>query len=177
MLLSPLRSAALALSLLVAGLAAAPAMAGSVSGTFAVTANVVAACKINSSAAIAFGNYDPANVNASSPLTSTGNMNITCTKSTAATVSLDQGQNAGTGSTCSAPVRQMKNGTNMLAYAIYSDSGRTSPWGCTAGTNTASFTSTTASSGVSLTTYGSVPPGQDLPAGSYADTVTFTVSF
>jgi spore coat protein U-like protein len=175
--LRSLRSAALGLALGGALLGAAPAMAGSTSGTFSVTANVVAACKVNSSTGIAFGNYDPANANATAALPGTGSMNITCTKSTVATVALDQGANANTGSTCTAPDRRMKAGTNFLSYGIYTDTGRQSAWGCTSGTNTSSFTSTTAASGVALTTYGSVPGGQDLPAGAYTDTVTFTVSF
>lgn len=175
--LRSVHSALLGLGFMGAALMAATAMAGSTSGTFTVTANVVASCKIGTVNGIAFGNYDPANVNATNPLNGQGSIAVSCTKSTAAAVSLDQGVNAASGSTCAAPSRQMITGANKLAYGIYMDSARSSAWGCSAGANTASFTATSALTANTLTTYGSVPGGQDVPAGAYSDTVTFTVTF
>lgn len=175
--LRSVRSVLLGLGLIGSALMAAPAMAGSTSGTFTVTANVVASCKIGTVSGIAFGNYDPANVNATAPLNGQGSIAVNCTKSTVAAVSLDQGVNATSSSTCAAPSRQMISGSNKLAYGIYMDSADTSPWGCASGSNTASFTAASALTANTLTTYGSVPGGQDVPAGAYSDTVTFTVTF
>jgi len=152
-------------------------MAGSASSSFAVTATVVAACKINSASAIAFGNYDPAVANATASKDAQGTVQIVCTKSAVAVVSMDQGINPGTGSTCSAPSRQMNSGTSKLAYGIYQDLAHGTPWGCTSGTNTLQFTATGAATPNNFTTFGSVPGGQDLPAGSYSDTVTVSVTF
>jgi spore coat protein U-like protein len=167
----------MALTALAAAVVAPAALAGTTSGSFAVTANVAAACKVDSSTAIAFGNYDPANVNATTDLAGQGNLKITCVKSTVATVSLDTGLNS-SGGTCAVPNRRMKTGTSTyLNYKIFTTSGYTQEWGCTAGTNTSSFTSATSASPVTLVTYGKVPAGQDVPTGAYADTVTFTVSF
>jgi spore coat protein U-like protein len=181
MRLSSLRRTLLCLSLVVAASAAAPAMAGTTTGTFAVTANVINSCKVSSSTAIAFGNYDPANANAAAPLNSNGSVAVQCTKGDAVTITLDQGQNAASGSTCSAPARRMTasvSGTSYyLNYGIFTTAALASAWGCTSGTNSQSFTSATASTPTTLTTYGSVPAAQDLPAGAYSDTVTFTVTF
>lgn len=159
---------------LLAGIPAA--QAGTASSTFTVTATVTAACQINSTGSIAFGSYDPVSANKTANAVSTGNVAVTCTKTTPATIALDQGLSAATGSTCDAPQRQMKSGTNMLQYNIYQDTNRSVAWGCGTG-NTLAFTSTSGVSPQSFTTYGSIPAAQDVPSGSYADTVTVTVSF
>ena len=157
-------------------LAAGSASAGTVSGSLPVSASVAASCKIASINAIAFGSYDPANVNATTPLDAQGAVNVSCTKGDAVSVTLDQGANATAASTCVAPARQMADGTNRLAYNVYSDTGRTTAWGCDT-TNSVAFTSASASTPTTLTTYGRVPAGQDVPAGSYADTITVSVAF
>ena len=171
-------ASALSLALATAGLiGAAPAFAGTVTGSLPVSATVANSCVISSVNAIAFGAYDPANANASAPLKATGAVNVTCTKGGSVSVALDQGANPTASSTCVAPARQMKDsGTDVLAYSIYSDSADTKAWGCDA-TNEVSFTSASVSTPTALSTYGSIPAAQDVPAGSYNDTVTVTVSF
>lgn len=170
-----LKSLCVALALMVG--APLAAQAGTTSSSFAVTATVTASCQINSASAIAFGNYDPVSANKTTPATATGTVAVTCTKTTAATVTMDQGLDAASGSSCTTPLRQMKGGTSNLAYSIYQDAAHSLPWGCTAGTNSQAFTSTSGINPFSLTTYGSIPQAQDVPSGSYADTVTVTVSF
>lgn len=151
-----------------------------VTATFNVTANVPNSCKVTATD-INFGSYDPVNANSTTDLPSTGSVTVSCVKGTKATVSLDQGQNAGSGSTCTAPVRQMKDSAgDLLGYSIFQDSNDTTTWGCTSGTNTQAFTSTSkdASAGNGLyTTYGVIPAGQDVPVGSYSDVVTVSVAF
>jgi spore coat protein U-like protein len=70
----------------------------------------------------------------------------------------------------------MKSGSDLLGYAIYSDTARTSAWGCD-DTNKVTFTSVGALTPTAVSTFGRVPGGQDVPAGNYADTVTVSVSF
>ncbi len=62
-----------------------------------------------------------------------------------------------------------------MKYALYSDSGRTTVWGNTVGTNTVSGTYAIAQ--LPLTVYGSIPAGQSIPAGNYTDTVTVTITY
>ena len=57
---------------------------------------------------------------------------------------------------------------------MYSDAGRTTTWGDTAGTGKADTGTGTTST---LTVYGQVAAGQNVPVGSYADTVVATVTY
>ena len=139
-----------------------------------VTASVTANCTIATSP-VAFGAYDPITTNASAALNATGTVSVTCTSGASTTVTLGQGANAGTGSSDAAPARRLSDGsTHFLTYSLYQDNGRSTVWGNTAGTGVAS---TGSGAQQSLTVYGSVDAGQNVPAGSYSDTVTATVTF
>jgi spore coat protein U-like protein len=169
---------ALALFALPAALAV-PAFAGPSPQTddFDVTATVNGSCNIISTADIAFGVYDPADVNFTTPLDGTGSVTIRCVRGTVVDVALGQGLFAGAGSTCAAPLRRMSDGgTERLGYDIYQDAARTTVWGCAA-TNDQTYTSGSPSTPTTLTTYGRVPAGQDVAAGSYDDTVVVTATF
>jgi len=69
----------------------------------------------------------------------------------------------------------MASGTNVLNYQLYSDSARSTIWGNTVGTDTVTGSGT----GLALdhTVYGSIPAAQVVPAGSYQDTITVTISY
>lgn len=138
-----------------------------------VSATVAANCTI-STAAVAFGAYDPVVTNASTALAATGTVTTTCTSGASATILLGQGANAATGSTDAVPVRRMISGTNLLSYQLYSDTGRTTVWGNDA---TSDVPTTGTGAAVATTVYGSVTAGQNVPSGSYTDTVVATVSF
>jgi len=175
-----MRSAPLLLAIATA-LIAANASAATVQNTFQVTATVAPSCVISTPATgIAFPNYDSISA---TPATASGSIKIRCTKGTAISISLNEGlpANKAGGSTCSSPARQMANGANRLGYGIYKDSGLTQPWGCTlapaAGANDATVASSPNNAEQTFTTYGQIPAGQDVPNGSYADTVTYTVTF
>lgn len=147
-------------------------MASTSTANLSVTASVSANCSITTNA-VAFGTYDPIVTNASTALTASGVVNTTCTNGASATITLGQGANPGTGSTASAPVRRMANGTNYLSYGLYSNSSYTTTFDGTTG-----VTVTGTGAQVATTVYGSVPAGQNtLPAGSYSDTVIATVTF
>jgi spore coat protein U-like protein len=154
--------------------AASSVDAGIATANLSVTASVTANCTITTTA-VAFGSYDPVSANASTALTGTGAVNVTCTNGASTTVTLGQGGNAGTGSTDAAPARRLKDGaTDYLTYELYQDNAHTTVWGNTAGTGVAN---TGTGSQVAITVYGSVDPAQNVPAGSYSDTVLATVSF
>ena len=142
-------------------LTAGSALAGQATTNFAVTATVVATCGV-SATPLAFGDYT-----GSTNVDQTSTISVTCTTGTDYTVALNDGNNASGG------VRRMVNGgSNYLAYEMYSDAGRTTAWNATA---TVAGTGTGIAQ--SLTVYGRVASGQNVPAGAYSDTVQVTVSY
>ncbi|GMU01978.1 hypothetical protein KH5H1_60980 [Corallococcus caeni] len=164
------------LALTLAGVVAlsSPAVAATATSNLDVSASVAANCLI-STAAVAFGAYDPVSANASTALTGTGSVSVTCTSGSGATITLGQGDNADAASTDAAPLRRMSDGAaNVLSYGLYQDAGRTTEWGNTAGTGVAHLGT---GSATSITVYGSIPAGQSVPVGAYADTVLATITF
>jgi spore coat protein U-like protein len=153
--------------------AATTTEANTAQANLSVTASVTANCTITTTA-VAFGPYDPITTNASTALDGSGSVSITCTSGASATVTLGQGSNADTGSTDAVPVRRLTDGSHFLSYTLYQDTNRTTAWGNTSGTGVAS---TGTGAAVSLPVYGSVSSGQNVPAGSYTDTVVATVTF
>ena len=151
----------------IATFAAQPAFAQTATDNLAVSATVTENCIISTSA-IAFGNVD---VTSGANVDGTGGLSVTCTSGTTWAATADAG--AGTGATNS--VRKMESGLNLLNYALYTNSGRTTLWGD--GTDGAAVTGTGTGSAQASTIYGRVPSGQSsLPAGAYADTVVVTVT-
>lgn len=146
------------------------AFAGSQTANVNVSATVINNCVVSASYPLAMGNYDPVGTNSSSgsDLTNTGNITVTCTKNDSITIALDNGQNY------SNPDRRMKNGTNFLAYNIYTDGTYGTPWNAT---NTVTKTSGSGTTTTTFTMYAKVTKGQDLPSGSYTDLVVATVTF
>ena len=132
--------------------------------TFAVTANVQATCLI-SAAPLAFGNYTGVVNNASSSVT------ITCTNTTPYNVGLD----AGTATGATVANRSLVNGGVKLNYKLTKDSGYTTNWGNTVGTDTA--TGTGSGSAQAITVYGQIPAAQYVTPGAYSDTITASVIY
>lgn len=167
-----MKSTVLAIAcMLIAG--ASSAFAGTATSNMGVSAIVSANCTI-SAGALAFGAYDPVVANAATPLPGTATLTVTCTNGAPSTLTLDQGLNPAGGSTNAAPLRQMASGGNFLSYSLFQDNALTVPWGNTAGTG-APYTGTGASG--SVTVYGQVAAGQNVPAGTYNDTVVATITF
>ena len=69
----------------------------------------------------------------------------------------------------------MASGLNRMAYFLYQDSGEATVWGNTQATGVAQ--TGTGNAGTTLTVYGDITAGQNVPVGSYADTVVATVNF
>jgi spore coat protein U-like protein len=154
-------------------LAATSAFAGTQTSNMSVSATVSANCTI-SAGALDFGAYDPVVANASNPLPGTATITVTCTNGSPATLTLDQGLHPAGGSTNAAPLRQMANGGSLMSYDLFQDNAMTVPWGNTAGTGVG-YTGTGTSG--SVTVYGQVAGAQNVPAGTYNDTVVATITF
>jgi spore coat protein U-like protein len=135
-----------------------------VTTTFAVTATLLKDCAVSATNMI-FGNYTGAVNNV------TSTVSVTCTSTTTYTVGLSAG--LATGATVT--TRKMQNGTALLPYALYSNSGRTTNWGNTAATGWVAGTGT----GIAqpLTVYGQIAAGHFVTPGSYTDTITATVTY
>lgn len=138
--------------------------ASSATTTFTVTASVISSCTIAASN-LSFGNYTLAQ------LDSTTTLSVTCTSGSVVKIGL----NAGTGTGATVSARKMTYSTNTLNYSLYQDSGRTTNWGNTPGTDTVNTTGTGAAQ--TFTIYGRIPANQASPIGSYTDTITATVNF
>ena len=132
------------------------------------TVTITAQCLINSTATLDFGTSGVIAVK----LDFSSVISVTCTNLAAYTIGLDKGLN-GAGVT----TRKMKNSGNAetVSYSLFSDMGRTSNWGVTIGTDTVGATGTGAAQ--AYTVYGRVPAQATPSPGSYADTITVTVTY
>lgn len=137
--------------------------------TFAVSVSLVATCTITSASALNFGSQGILNVN----VDQTATINVICSNATPYNIGLD----AGTGTGATIATRKMTSGSNTVNYTLYSNSGRTTLWGNTIGTNTVSATGDGLAAGQSYTVYGRVPVQTTPAAGSYTDTITVTVTY
>lgn len=145
------------------------AFAASASTSLSVTVTVENNCSI-ATTALALGSYDPIVANDSTALDGTGAVTIACTKGAVTTVGLGLGSNAD-GST-----RRLANGSSYLTYEIYKDPSRSSVWG-SSGADLLDTGTSPSKAGRTYTVYGRVLAGQDVPAGTYSDSVTATVNF
>jgi spore coat protein U-like protein len=159
-------SLAAALVVLTLGFASTPASATTtVTTTFGVSATVQSTCLISASA-LAFGTYTGVVAN------STSTVSVTCTNTTPYNIAL----NPGTATSATVTTRKMTGPSSAtLNYSLYSNSGMTTNWGQTTGTDTVSGTGNGSSQ--AITVYGQVPAGQYVTPGSYADTITASVIY
>ncbi|AMM24257.1 hypothetical protein AX767_07775 [Variovorax sp. PAMC 28711] len=135
--------------------------------SFDVKANIPPSCDVLSASNLQFGSNAGA---ITAPLDNASSVALTCRRGTAWTLGLDDGQNFSGGT------RRMRKGTStdFVAYQLYRDSGRTTPWSTTgAGVATGTGTGTSMPQAV----YGRVPAPQNVPAGEYLDVVTVTVTY
>jgi spore coat protein U-like protein len=161
-------SKATKLTILFAAITPGAALAQTQSTTMSVTATVTANCTV-STGAVAFGSVNTLGGNHDA----TGSVTVNCTNGAAWSAAANQG--SGTGATLSN--RRMTFGANTLTYRLFTDAGRTSIWG-DGSTGTAAVTGTGNGAAQVFTVYGRVPSGQtSVPAGSYSDTVSVTITY
>ncbi|OOG49493.1 spore coat protein U domain-containing protein [Rhodanobacter sp. C01] len=172
-----MRKTTIALGLL-AALLTAPVFAGSITGNLTVQATVVAGCNLNTGATsgggnglLNFGNVTSTLAVNNADTTTSGNygLSVVCSNTTPYTVYANNGANASAGQ------NNMKLGTALLPYNLYTTSARTTAFPTTAGA-ALSFTGNGTAQTVPF--YGQIPAGVTLPApGTYIDTVTVTVAY
>jgi len=161
------RFAALASIAILLG-APSASQAATVTTTFNVSATVLSVCSV-AATNLGFGSYTAASA---TPNDTTSTVNVTCSNGTTYTVGLDAG--LGTGATVAN--RLMTSGGNTLGYGIFTTAGRTTIWGD--GTlSTVTVAGTGNGSAQPLTAYGRIPINQFVASGSYADTITATVTY
>ena len=133
------------------------------------TSEADAACSV-SVTGIVFGNYDTL---APTPLDTRGDITVMCDQVPPidVTISISPSTHSGVFNP-----RQMKHSalSNRLDYNLYTKQNRTTVWGDgTAGSATVMVKGTKSRK---VTVYGSIPPGQNVPAGSYMDSLTITIT-
>lgn len=133
--------------------------------TYSVTVIIAKACSV-SATNLAFGTYTRALIQATSTIS------VNCTNLTPYNVGLNAG--AATGATVTN--RSMTGpGSALLKYQLFSNSGHTTNWGNTVGTDTVAGTGNGATQ--PLTVYGQIPALEFTAQGSYTDTITVTVTY
>ena len=151
------------------GSGATPALAQTASSSLEVSATVTANCTVTTSP-IAFG---AVNTLSTANVDGTGGVTVTCTNGTAWAAAAG----AGTASGASVTDRRMSSGANLLSYNLFTDSSRSTIWGDGTG-STSTIGTTGTGTAQNFTIYGRIAAGQtSLPAGTYADTVTVTVTY
>jgi spore coat protein U-like protein len=135
------------------------------SATFNVTADVLPVCSVSASD-LNFGAYSRVQ------LDGTTTVSATCTFAAPYSVGLDQGVAAGSTVT----TRKMKGPAGaLLNYSLFQNSGRTTNWGNTVGTDTVGSIGTGVAQ--TFTVFGRIPAAQAVGPGAYQDTITVTVTF
>lgn len=152
------------------------ARASTATGSFNVTATVVASCSVGTVSDLAFGNYDPTQPIAAGNGQAQTSIGVTCTNGTPYTVALGYGANGGTSAN-----RVMSDGTNTLDFNLYTDNTYGTIWynatdcqssasNCDSGTGSGSSQS--------YNVYGQITSGQNpVPSTGYTDTITVTVTY
>jgi len=175
--MNALKTAVAAATLSAALVAGTSARAATATANLAVSASVGSACSITGGT-LTFGTYDPIIVNSSLgvDLLGAGTLTVQCTLLGSAVVTLGQGSNAATGSTDAVPLRRMKNtaSNDYLDYFLYQDVTRLVVWGNTSGTGLPYLGTGLP---IPVTVYGTIPKGQNVPSGTYNDTVVATLTF
>lgn len=141
---------------------AAPIGGADATAPFSVSASVVANCLLEA-ADLDFGTAGiiGSNIDAQTQL------DITCTPGTGYSIGIDGGGSHDPDN------RVLRSGGHTVSYGLYSDPGRTTPWGTGAG-DTVDYTGTGAQQ--QLGVYGRIPPQPAAP-GAYTDTVVVTITY
>ena len=150
-------------------------------GNLQVKITIAKECQINAGsggigggdAVLDFGTQGVLNANVDEQTASsgTGSIRVQCTNGVPYSIGLGNGQNG-----ADANSRQMKGGTETVAYQLYKSSARTDIWGD--GTNGATGVQATANGTAQpYQVFGRVPPQTTPAAGAYTDVVQITVAY
>lgn len=151
-------------------LAIAAAHAATSTTTFQVTATVSAGCVI-SATNHDFGIYTPSSL--ADNINGTNTISATCTLGVPYSIGLNAG--IGTGATVASRKMTRVGGAEMLEYSLYQTVDRLVVLGNTLAIDV--ITGLGTGLAIAHTVFGKISAGQNVPAGSYADTVTATITF
>jgi spore coat protein U-like protein len=166
------KTSLIASALLATGIAG-NALAATDTTTFQVRLVITESCDIRTVAATDVDFLSRVR-SAGAPVDAQGTLVVNCSAGTPYTIGLNAGGNS-TAATATATNRRMASGAgNFVPYGLYRDAGRTLFWGDVIGTNTLAGTGSAANQ--SIPVYGRVP-STNAPAGTYADTVTATITY
>ncbi len=157
----------------------------SATAVLSVNATVSANCTI-STGGLSFGRYESLLANATVPLNASGAVSIACTRGSGPQITLDLGQNPSGDRRRMALASSGAGAADRLYYELYQPADATPGAACRF-PGTAAWGASAAQAfapGPPLTraprTYrvcGTIPAGQGVSMGSYADTVIATVNF
>ncbi len=163
---------------------AVPPPAGSTTAVLTVSATVNPNCTISASA-VSFGRYESLQANATAPLNAAGTVSIACTKGSAPKITMDLGRNPSGGRRYRA-LAGASGPADTLYYELYQPPSSapgtacsfpgTAAWG-PSGAQTFTPGVPSGRGERSYSVCGTIPPGQGVSMGSYADTVVATVNF
>ena len=141
------------------------------SGVTLATAGVVASGAVSATCSVSNAALGFASYSFDTAADSLTNLDVNCTVGIGYTISLGAGGNP------SGSVRRMAgpNG-NLLSYGLFSNSSRTLPWG-DGGLMGGRVSGTGTGASQMVPVYGRISAGQNVPAGTYADTVVVTVDY
>jgi spore coat protein U-like protein len=152
---------------IVAAFVAQDSWATTATSSLSVSATVSTVCSL-STTPLAFGEVALSGVTTgATPGTAT--ITVNCTGGGAYTVALDSGLNN------VAAARNLKSGSNLLGYGLFTDLAHGTVWPVAPG-----VAGTGSAAAQTLTVFGLIPAGQVLVSGSgtpYTDTVTVTLTF
>lgn len=170
--MKPFKTTLIATALVAAGFVG-NANAGTDSKTFQVKITITESCKFATAAAtdVNFGTV----ARSENPAAAAGHLTVDCTVGTPYKIGLNEGQNS-SAATATADNRRMELGGEYVPYGLYQDSTRSKLWGSE--TDGLHLTGTGVGNGQDVPVYGMVPTSStNVPAGTYTDTVTATLTF
>lgn len=136
----------------------------------------VASCSVSASP-LNFGSYSPFSA---SPHDAVGNVRVSCSLIGLVSVNVSYTIQLSTGSSGSFFPRELGAGSQTLQYNLYTNSARTTVWGNASG-GTAQVSDGYLLGLLTVTrdypVYALIPSGQNVPAGSYADTIVVTLNY
>lgn len=180
-----LKKSILRLSILAAMLAECGiVLAASAPTSLSVSATVSQDCAISTTAALAFGAYDPVGAHATAALNATGQVSVSCAKgATGLTIGMDNGTHV------VGAQRQMQGtlATDVLQYNLFQPPTNvagaacafpgTTPWNSTAPAGVLTLSSAPSKAARLYNVCGTIPGGQDATTGTYTDAVIATLNF
>ncbi len=142
---------------------------------FQVNTTILSGCALGNTSAIALPPYKPVRSSADGPTPLA--LELRCNRqSTPVFVSLDEGLAPSSGSSCSAPLRNMVSlAGDRLPYRLYWGPQEPEQWGCTGKRRLQVGFSESVSAAATIWTV--IPEGQDAPVGDYTDTVLVRLEF